>query len=73
MLGVKLMEITPLDIRQREAAEEVWALQHPAYRVEADLIGVADLPRRKRCRWKDRCIQTIFGEIVGEVLHIIQV
>lgn len=27
-----------------EAAEEVWALQHAAYRVEADLIGVADLP-----------------------------
>lgn len=38
------MEIKPLDIRLQEAAEEVWALQHPAYRVEAELIGVADLP-----------------------------
>ncbi|WP_372638112.1 GNAT family N-acetyltransferase [Cohnella sp.] len=38
------MKIQSLNIRLREAAEEVWALQHPAYRVEAALIGVADLP-----------------------------
>jgi GNAT superfamily N-acetyltransferase len=38
------MGIISLDIRQLETAEEIWALQHPAYRVEAALIGVADLP-----------------------------
>jgi len=38
------MAIVELDIRNAEAAEEVWALQHPAYRLEAALIGVADLP-----------------------------
>jgi ribosomal protein S18 acetylase RimI-like enzyme len=38
------MGIVALDIKQRETAEEVWSLQHPAYRVEATLIGVADLP-----------------------------
>ncbi len=38
------MGITPLDITDPEAAEEVWAVQHPAYRLEAALIGVAKLP-----------------------------
>ncbi|WP_256761254.1 GNAT family N-acetyltransferase [Cohnella sp. WQ 127256] len=38
------MGVILLDIRQQEVAEEVWALQHPAYRIEAALIGVADLP-----------------------------
>jgi len=38
------MTIVELDIRNAETAEEVWALQHPAYRLEAALIGVADLP-----------------------------
>jgi ribosomal protein S18 acetylase RimI-like enzyme len=36
--------VVALDIKQRETAEEVWALQHPAYRVEAALIGVSNLP-----------------------------
>lgn len=38
------MGVVSIDIREREAAEEVWALQHRAYRIEAALIGVADLP-----------------------------
>lgn len=38
------MEIETIHITDREAAEEVWALQHAAYRAEAALIGVADLP-----------------------------
>jgi GNAT superfamily N-acetyltransferase len=38
------MGIVSLDIRYSDVAEEVWALQHPAYQVEAALIGVADLP-----------------------------
>ncbi|RED56717.1 GNAT family N-acetyltransferase [Cohnella lupini] len=38
------MEVRMLDIRDKEIAEEIWALQHPAYRVEAELIGVSELP-----------------------------
>lgn len=38
------MRIMPLDVSHVEVAEELWALQHPAYRAEAALIGVADLP-----------------------------
>jgi len=38
------MGIVGIEIQRREAAEEVWELQHPAYRVEAALIGVPDLP-----------------------------
>ncbi|WP_239618431.1 GNAT family N-acetyltransferase [Cohnella mopanensis] len=38
------MGIAVIEIKRREVAEEVWALQHPAYRIEAALIGVPDLP-----------------------------
>lgn len=38
------MGIVSLDIKDRETAEEVWSLQHPAYRAEAALIGVLELP-----------------------------
>jgi GNAT superfamily N-acetyltransferase len=38
------MTIVSLDITNANDAEEVWALQHPAYRVEAALIGIVDLP-----------------------------
>jgi len=38
------MEIQAINIADRDVAEDVWALQHAAYRVEASLIGVADLP-----------------------------
>lgn len=38
------MKIEAINITDREEAEDVWALQHAAYRVEAALIGVADLP-----------------------------
>ncbi|MFC5530840.1 GNAT family N-acetyltransferase [Cohnella yongneupensis] len=37
-----MLEAIPIE--DKEAAEEVWALQHAAYRVEASLIGVAELP-----------------------------
>ncbi|MBB6672656.1 GNAT family N-acetyltransferase [Cohnella nanjingensis] len=36
--------IMQLDLRKTEVAEELWLLQHAAYRVEAALIGVPDLP-----------------------------
>lgn len=38
------MNIVEMDITDRETAEEIWSLQHPAYRAEAALIGVSDLP-----------------------------
>ncbi|CAM3966693.1 GNAT family N-acetyltransferase [Cohnella lubricantis] len=38
------MVIERLDLSNRETAELVWSLQHAAYRIEANLIGVTDLP-----------------------------
>ncbi|MBB6694816.1 GNAT family N-acetyltransferase [Cohnella xylanilytica] len=38
------MIIERLDLTDENTAEELWSLQHAAYRVEASLIGVADLP-----------------------------
>ncbi len=38
------MIIERLDLRSEDTAEELWSLQHAAYRVEASIIGVADLP-----------------------------
>lgn len=38
------MEIKFIPIKLGDVAEEVWALQHAAYRIEAALIGVVDLP-----------------------------
>ena len=70
------MEIQRLDIRLRESAEEVWALQHPAYRVEAALIGVPDLPPlRDTIQTLQRCGESFFGcrneegELVGAVSY----
>lgn len=38
------MPIQKLDLNDPDTAEELWALQHAAYRKEAELIGVAALP-----------------------------
>jgi len=38
------MKIEQINICERETAEEVWRLQHAAYRAEAALIGVSSLP-----------------------------
>lgn len=38
------MDIKALDLTDLSVAEQLWALQHAAYRLEADLIGVAGLP-----------------------------
>lgn len=38
------MAIVRLDLNDIDVVEEIWALQHQAYRVEASLIGVSDLP-----------------------------
>lgn len=38
------MKVARLDHRLRDTAEELWSLQHASYRVEAQRIGVPDLP-----------------------------
>ncbi len=70
------MEIQRFDIRLRESAEEVWALQHPAYRIEAALIGVADLPPlQDTIQTLQRCGESFLGcrneegELVGAVSY----
>lgn len=56
------MGIVLLDINQSDTAEEVWALQHPAYRLEAALIGVADLPPlRDTIESLQACRETFWG------------
>jgi ribosomal protein S18 acetylase RimI-like enzyme len=61
------MGIVALDIKQRETAEEVWALQHTAYRVEAALIGVADLPPlRDTVNSLQTCGESFWGYRDGE-------
>jgi len=70
------MGIVELDIRKEDEAEEVWALQHPAYRLEAALIGVADLPPLQDTVQSLRnCGETFLGfrdddgELVGAVSY----
>ncbi|MCD9026080.1 GNAT family N-acetyltransferase [Cohnella silvisoli] len=71
------MGIVSLNIKEQEAAEEVWALQHPAYRVEAALIGVADLPPlQDTVKSLQTCGETFWGyrdddsgELVGAVSY----
>ena len=57
-------------------AEEVWALQHPAYRAEAVLIGVSDLPPlRDTIQSLQVCGETFLGyrdengDLVGAVSY----
>ncbi|XID95893.1 GNAT family N-acetyltransferase [Paenibacillaceae bacterium WGS1546] len=68
--------IVELDIRDADTAEEVWALQHPAYRAEAALIGVADLPPlQDTVRTLQACGETFLGlrnaegELAGAVSY----
>ncbi|WP_186438531.1 GNAT family N-acetyltransferase [Cohnella terricola] len=70
------MNIVRLDIRDRGTAEEIWALQHPAYRLEAALIGVSDLPPlRDTAESLQACGENFLGclndedEIVGAVSY----
>ncbi|WP_276357782.1 GNAT family N-acetyltransferase [Cohnella caldifontis] len=68
------MDIRRLDLRDRELAEELWALQHAAYRQEADLIGVPSLPPlQDTVQSLQNCGETFYGcfgddgELVGAV------
>ncbi|MCC3375835.1 N-acetyltransferase [Cohnella sp. REN36] len=67
-----MAQIERLDLRKAETAEELWLLQHAAYRVEAELIGVADLPPLKDTIATLQAAEEIFwgfrdeeGELVG--------
>ncbi|KIL36815.1 hypothetical protein SD71_05235 [Cohnella kolymensis] len=56
------MGIVTLNIKDRDTAEEVWSLQHPAYRAEAALIGVLDLPPlQDTVESLQVCGETFFG------------
>ncbi|MBW5449389.1 GNAT family N-acetyltransferase [Cohnella sp. CFH 77786] len=56
------MHIHPLDLTNPDIAEELWALQHAAYRREADLIGVPDLPPLKdTVLTLQHCGETFYG------------
>lgn len=57
-----MMLIGQLDLSNRETAELVWGLQHAAYRIEADLIGVSDLPPlRETVADLQACAETFWG------------
>jgi ribosomal protein S18 acetylase RimI-like enzyme len=61
------MGIVSLNIKDRNTAEEVWALQHPAYRAEAALIGVLDLPPlQDTIQSLQSCGESFFGYRVPE-------
>lgn len=56
------MVIQRLDLSDAETAEELWALQHAAYRHEANLIGVADLPPlQDTVKTLQSCGETFYG------------
>lgn len=56
------MVIEQLDLSDREKAELLWSLQHAAYRIEAALIGVSDLPPlRETVDDLQACTETFWG------------
>jgi ribosomal protein S18 acetylase RimI-like enzyme len=70
------VHIVPIDVRKPDDAEEIWALQHPAYRAEAALIGVADLPPLRDTVESLRRSQETFvgcrladGELIGAISY----
>jgi len=52
--------IRRLDLTDLEAAEEIWALQHAAYRQEAALIGAAELPPLRETVVSLQCSEEAF-------------
>ncbi|QJD84308.1 GNAT family N-acetyltransferase [Cohnella herbarum] len=65
------MSINAVNIKRRDIAEEVWALQHSAYRIEAQLIGVSDLPPlQDTVQTLQACEETFLGymDAEGELL-----
>ncbi|WP_123039355.1 GNAT family N-acetyltransferase [Cohnella candidum] len=61
------MNFKLLDLSDIEIAEELWALQHAAYRREAELIGVADLPPlRDTVQSLQQCGETFYGAVADD-------
>ncbi|MGE5703164.1 MAG: GNAT family N-acetyltransferase [Clostridia bacterium] len=61
--------IKKIDITQQKSAEQVLAIQMPAYRVEAELIGFDDLPPlRDTVVSLQACGETFWGNWIGEEL-----
>jgi ribosomal protein S18 acetylase RimI-like enzyme len=55
-------EIERLHLADRDTAEQLWALQHVAYREEAKRIGVSDLPPLKdTVASLQACGETFYG------------
>ncbi len=56
------MAIRKLNLADRALAEELWAMQHAAYRQEARLIGVAGLPPlQETVQSLQNCGETFYG------------
>lgn len=61
--------IRRLDLTRRETAEEIWALQHRAYRLEAKTIGVSGLPPlHDTVASLQRCAERFYGEFDADDL-----
>lgn len=61
------MGIERLRVADPETAEQLWALQHAAYRREAELIGVADLPPlRDTVESLRLCGETFYGYVTDD-------
>lgn len=57
---MKAIQVIP--IQQQDQAAAVLALQHAAYRIEAELIGFADLPPlQEKAEDLQNCGETFFG------------
>jgi ribosomal protein S18 acetylase RimI-like enzyme len=55
-------DIERLNMADRDTAEQVWALQHAAYREEAKRIGVSDLPPlQDTVAGLQACLETFYG------------
>jgi len=64
------MSIREIDIRHAREAAAVWNVQQPAYRIEAELIGFADLPPlRETVEQLQACGETFYGFFEGDELR----
>ncbi|HEY9576721.1 MAG TPA: GNAT family N-acetyltransferase [Pseudobacillus sp.] len=63
------LSIRPLDIKDPGTAQEVWSIQIPAYKAEAELIQFWDLPPLKETVASLReCGETFYGGFINAQL-----